>query len=359
MSAYSARALAVSSLLLLPACSSGGGAPTVPTPPPPPTYTVNALVFYDENGNGTLDGDEFIRVPGVKIVSGSASGVTIAGGITQVTGNLAGTQNFIADVETLPPGFVPGAPVPVVVPPTSDVPVPVPITLPIGDNSPNRYMGYGDSITIGRDGSSDGLGYRAKLEDRLNFFWGGEHEVVSRGVDGSKSNSGVGRIDFSLNRERPAYALIHYGTNDWNDRDCRVVGPPCFTIPSLTAIIQTAKGRQTIPVLATIIPVNVNFDARVPQSRQDWVHGMDEEIRALAEREGAILADMEPAFLADPDLRSLFYDHVHPNDKGYGLMADVWFRAITNPRNTPAPSAANMFARLGLFSPPGGTARGR
>ena len=39
----------------------------------------------------------------------------------------------------------------------------IPLTLSIGSNRPNLYLGYGDSITKG-DGSSDGKGYVAKLQ---------------------------------------------------------------------------------------------------------------------------------------------------------------------------------------------------
>jgi lysophospholipase L1-like esterase len=52
-------------------------------------------------------------------------------------------------------------------------------------------------------------------------------------------------------------------------------------------------------------------------------------IRELAEDEGALLVDLEAAFLREPDLASLYSDHVHPNDRGYQVMADEFFRAIS------------------------------
>jgi len=54
--------------------------------------------------------------------------------------------------------------------------------------------------------------------------------------------------------------------------------------------------------------------------------------RALAAAEGALLVDLEAAFRREPDLASLFHDHVHPNDRGHRLMADEFFRTITQPR---------------------------
>lgn len=292
-----------------------------------PTFTVNAVVFYDENGDGVMGGDEVVRLAGVRVIAGTGSGVS-----APTTGRVAvanvpeGPRVFSVDPTTLPPSFKPGAPVTVAVPATAEIAVP--LILPIGDNRPNIYMGFGDSITVGRDGSSDGQGYLLRLENRLRAFWGAG-EVIDRGVDGSKTTSGISRIDSSLRRDRPAYALIHYGTNDWNDRLCRAADPPCYTAENLRSIVAACKRDETIPVLATIIPVNVGFDARVPITRQEWVADIDRQIRAIATAEGAILADMEKAFLADPDLASLFADHVHPSDKGYELMADVWLKAIT------------------------------
>ena len=100
----------------------------------------------------------------------------------------------------------------------------IPVTLPIGTNRPNVYMGFGDSITIG-EGSPDNRGYRPGLEDRLAGALrprqrGGE------GVDATRSNRGAERIDDSLSRARPAYTLILYGTNDFNVR--RLQGRPAL-----------------------------------------------------------------------------------------------------------------------------------
>ena len=76
------------------------------------------------------------------------------------------------------------------------------------------------------------------------------------------------------------------------------------------------------------------------------MHQIDVLIRDLAASEGALLVDLEAAFLREPDLSSLFADHVHPNDRGYKIMADEFFRAITRPRGT----ESSLFG----FEPPWG-----
>ena len=99
----------------------------------------------------------------------------------------------------------------------------VPATLPTGTNTANRYMAFGDSISAG-EGSSDDLGYRSWLEAELRAYWG-KAELRNEGQSGTRSNAGEGRLDGVLARVRPAYTLILYGTNDWNELECKVELP--------------------------------------------------------------------------------------------------------------------------------------
>jgi lysophospholipase L1-like esterase len=122
--------------------------------------------------------------------------------------------------------------------------------------------------------------------------------------------------------------LILYGTNDWNDRQCRG-NFPCYTIDSLRTMVRETEAAHALPFLATIIPANTGFDQRAPPERNDWVAQMNDLIRPMAEQEGAVLVDMYAAFMAQPDFKQLMFDHVHPNDMGYAIMASEWFKAIT------------------------------
>jgi lysophospholipase L1-like esterase len=79
-------------------------------------------------------------------------------------------------------------------------------------------------------------------------------------------------------------------------------------------------------VLATIIPANPDMN---PAARNEWVKAMNVLVRGLAADEGVPLADLEAAFLRQPNLASLFSDHVHPNDIGYQIIALEFFRAVT------------------------------
>ena len=325
------HSLTLTTLALLTA-SCGGRSPTQPSPPPTPppeVFDVVAVVFYDENGNGALDGAEGVRLGNVSVQIGAGTGRSEPmSGRVLVHGVPAGS--FPVQASTLPPFFAQGSRPLATAPQPAGSDVLIPVTLPIGANKPNTYMAFGDSITVG-DGSRDGTGYRQLLENQLRATLGGAR-VVNQGVEATHTDAGAARIGLSLARNRPAYTLILYGTNDWNETECKA-SFACSTVDNLRIMLRSVKGASSLPVLATIIPGNPAYP-QVPQQRNDWVHATDVEIRALARDEGALLVDLEAAFLAQGDLTQLFADHIHPNDRGYQIMAEEFFKAITEPQTS-------------------------
>lgn len=345
----SRRPLTLSSLLLIALAGCDGGSPTGIQPtPPPPMFTVEGLVFYDENGNGLQEATEVAVVPGAEVlIAGRAARAAAGTGRVTVHNVPQGTATASLVPESLPPYYIPGAPVEVAVPLPEGEIVRLGARLPIGQNRVGIYMGFGDSITVG-DGSSDDQGYRSLLQDRLVAHFG-QGTVTNQGIEGTRSSNGSARISLAMRRNDPAYTLILYGTNDWNASECRdSPDPPCETVGHLRNIVRTVKGAQGLPILGTIIPVNSGFDGRAPESRNVWVEEINDRLRLMAAEEGAVVADLHRAFLtAVPDYHVLFVDHVHPNDQGYAIMADEWFAAIT----TRQPAGSALRAPVFGFEP--------
>jgi lysophospholipase L1-like esterase len=320
---------------LLGVACGGGSSPTGSSPGPPvPTFSVTATVFYDENGNGQLDPVEAARVPGVEVVIGAGTGRSAAGtGQAVVTGIREGATTVAVRTESLPAYFQAAPPQAIQVPGTAEVRVP--LTLPIGPNFASRYLGLGDSLTSGT-GSSDGRGYQLLLQNLLGPHFG-RAEVQMRGRSGRASAEVATVIRRTLADHYPAYTLILLGTNDWHDQTCQSGGPSaCYTIDALRTIVEEVKAWQSLPVLATIIPVN---PALAPASRNAWYDETNVGIRALAREQDVLLADLSADFKAAANLPSLYFDDVHPNDAGYQLMAQGWFRAITRARSAAASSS--------------------
>ena len=341
------KATVIISLVVLAACG-GGSSPTGPGPGPTPTpgHPVSGVVFYDVNGNGTLDPGDTVRLPGVTVSIGGRTGVTAGGGRFTVTQVPSGEQQAEVQAASLPAYFRAGAATTVSVPQAGGE-IEVPATLEIGPNQPNTYLGFGDSITSGVGGGVGG-GYLGYLEADLRSHWG-EATVENAGIPGTKSNQGESRLWQTLQRARPAFTLILYGTNDWNESECRSAFP-CYTVNSLRSMIRQARDYGSNPVLGTIPPANPAYEDRNAAARNIWVNDMNELVRAMAEQERVRIADIHADFLAQASLESLFVDHVHPNDAGYQLMARTWFQAITGPAATASSRAPG--AAFG-FTPPG------
>ena len=338
--------LALLPVLGLAGCGGGGGSPTtppVPTPPPPGT-SVTVIVFYDENANGTLDGNESVRVPGVVVdISGRTGTTAVQTGLATVQNVPDGTHTVNVRRESLPAYWESGAAPSVTAPTTNEIRFP--LTLPTGSNFRNLYMAFGDSITEGA-GSSDDKGYPPWLEVQLEAHLGGDARMVTDGAGGTTSRQGAVRLPGSLSRHRPAYTLILYGTNDWWDDACSGDVSSCFTADAVRSMIGTARSRDSLPVVGTIPPVNVGYDDRVPPDRNEDVQEVNQQIKAMAAAERVPVADIYAAFTAVSPLSSLFDDHVHPNDRGYDIIAGEFFKAITRSRGTSSAAFGEAFLDL-------------
>jgi lysophospholipase L1-like esterase len=154
--------------------------------------------------------------------------------------------------------------------------------------------------------------------------------VESTGIPGTRSDDGAERAPGVLADYRPAYLLILYGTNDWNEPQCRDWFP-CFTIDSLRAIVHHARGAGAKPILGTLPPVNPNYADRNASGRNAWVKRVNDAIRVLAQQEQVAIAEIHAEFEKQPSLPPLFNDFVHPNNEGYRLIAKAFFEAITKP----------------------------
>lgn len=198
-----------------------------------------------------------------------------------------------------PSGFSSGMAVP---PPPPD------ISHDFGDNSPDVYVCFGDSITKGVFLSNSAEAYPARLQALLG------KTVINEGINGSRSYQGANRVAQVLNRHKPGYLLTLYGVNDIGERSNEAI------LKSLRHIIQSARNNKTIPVIATLTPV---FGGRA--WKEPSVRDLNERIRAMAGEENIPLADLEKAFDWD---HSMFPDGLHPNARGHELIAQTFYEVL-------------------------------
>jgi lysophospholipase L1-like esterase len=299
--------------------------------PTPPGTSVTLVVFYDENADGVAAGREVVRVPDVELsVGGRTAKSDKLTGRAVVSGVQAGSYQVNIRNDTLPPFYAPGAPISVTMPVGDGSQFFVPLLLPIGRNNPNQYLAFGDSITRG-DGSTDGHGYPPRLQARLTAHFG-YASVRNRGADATNSFEAVERINNNNNLINDAYALILYGTNDWNIPECQDSPAACHTIDNLRLVVQRVKSVGTLPFIATIIPSN----PAVNPGRNQWISTMNASIKTMAREEGAFVVDLYQAFQNQGgDLSRFYSDPVHPNDAGYDVIANGFFEAIAHGKAAP------------------------
>jgi lysophospholipase L1-like esterase len=321
-------------LLVLPACGGGGNNNPMGPGPPVPTHSVVVTVFYDENGNGMLDIGENARVAETDVeVAGRSGRADKLTGRATVASVPEGSHRVSVRTSSLPPFYkaVESASVTVQSPQPAGADVFVPLTLPLGPRiRPNIYLGFGDSIT-GGEGSVHHDGYSDTLEGLLRQHYG-QAGLILDGVGATRTAAGATRLPGVLRSHNPAYVLILYGTNDWNRAECKDDRFPCDVVQNIRDMVLTAKSVGSLPVVGTIPPVNPLQS--IPE-RNEWVTAMNNLIKPMARQEGAAIADIEAAFRQRPELKDLFTDHVHPNDRGYEAIGEAFFKGIVTPPGTP------------------------
>ena len=159
---------------------------------------------------------------------------------------------------------------------------------------------------------------------------------MNRGADGTNSGEAVERLLRNIRPTQPAFTLVLYGTNDWNQVECHDT-PPCEVVKNLRRVVDEVKGADSLPFLATLPPVN---PVLAGDGRNLWIEATNTSIKQLAREEGAFVVDLYEAFrLQGGDVSRFFTDHVHPNAAGYEVMAEAFFQAIALGREAPRASS--------------------
>lgn len=207
----------------------------------------------------------------------------------------------------------------------------------------NAYIGFGDSITYGMMDYeyTPELGYIPRLESHLSTLYG-PTDVMNEGWPGELTHQGLARISSVLDQHKARYFLLMEGTNDviFNNISMDT------TAFNLEQMIRICRKKDVFPIISTIIP------------RKDWrwdnsfyrqrIFDLNDKIRDRVQKGEVAFADMFDIYYSwpayDGGWRSLLStDKVHPNEKGYTVMAQSWLDEI---RILPFPVTGFRVARL-------------
>jgi len=178
-----------------------------------------------------------------------------------------------------------------------------------------RVVFLGDSITNGW---------------RLTEYFSGR-DFVNRGISGQITGEMLGRMMADVIDLKPAAVLVLAGTNDI------ARGVAVGTIKNnLTMIAELAEAHQSRPIFASILPVsdyhkNVNPRFAMTLRRPPaTILALNNWLRQFCAQHGYVYVDYFSAMADSAGYlqADLADDGLHPNGKGYRVMAPVALNAI-------------------------------
>ena len=190
---------------------------------------------------------------------------------------------------------------------------------------------FGDSITYGEyDGVFGGWVDILKRYALQKYNEGGNELILfNLGIGGETSEGLVKRIRNEItarNAENGNVVFIGYGANDLAVKDQKQIVNPEEFKANLTEAIQQAQDFSKEIYLVSILPISekiageISATGKIRMNEDILVY--NEVLKNIASENSLIYIDFHSAFFADKEVL-LSKDGVHPNEKGYGMMAEI------------------------------------
>lgn len=166
---------------------------------------------------------------------------------------------------------------------------------------------FGDSLTYGT-GAAEHMSYPAQLSRMIG------RPVINSGVPGDTTKKALQRLQADVLDHEPDIVLITLGGNDLKNGV-----PKTEAFDNLKTIVQGIQSQGALVVLAGI---------DLPFYGKDYGSGY----RQLAKETGSVL--IPNIFKGIMGKKNLMSDPIHPNDKGYTIVAEKFYRAVSPYLNT-------------------------
>lgn len=190
---------------------------------------------------------------------------------------------------------------------------------------------FGDSITYGEYDGVFGGWVDILKRYALQKYNEGSNELIlfNLGIGGETTEGLVTRIPHEMKARNSAagnIVFISYGANDLAVKDeNQMVNQSQFKVNIETAI-QDAKLYSKDIYLISILPISENIDSKVSPTGKirtnEDVLIYNQILKNIATENSLNYIDFHSAFLQDKEIL-LSKDGVHPNEKGYGMMAEI------------------------------------
>ena len=190
---------------------------------------------------------------------------------------------------------------------------------------------FGDSITYGEYDGVFGGWVDILKRYALQKYNEGSNELIlfNLGIGGETTEGLLNRMPHEMSARNSAeenIIFIGYGANDLAKKDeNQLVNPEQFKT-NIEIAVQNAKQYSKDIYLVSILPLSENIDSKVSPTGKlrtnDNVLIYNQILKTIATENSLNYIDFHSAFLHDKEIL-LSKDGVHPNEKGYGLMAEI------------------------------------
>ena len=160
---------------------------------------------------------------------------------------------------------------------------------------------FGDSLTFGT-GAAENMDYPFQLSRMIS------KPIINAGVPGDTTAMALARLEEDVLSKSPRMVLITLGGNDLKNRISKETA-----YQNLKNIIVSIQDRGALVIVGGI---SIPF----------WGRGFGEMYRKVCkETQALLIPNIFDGIIGD---KSLMSDQIHPNDGGYTLIAEKFYRAM-------------------------------
>lgn len=217
-----------------------------------------------------------------------------------------------------------------------------------------RVITFGASTV---EGIPKPLNFQGPLKSYLENCYPQKSVVLfNYGVAGETTAQGLLRIDDALNNQAEFF-LILMGANDAikiADNQARLN----MTVSNMRALVEKAQAKKLAVIIGTVQyfveNLSTSAERNLARRRNRVIDQINNAYRGIAAEKSLKIADINATIGKDA---SLYSDGVHPNLRGYEVVSNVWFDAISQEiaqsfqsigvvQNYPNP--ANSYTKIGF-----------
>ena len=193
----------------------------------------------------------------------------------------------------------------------------------------NKYIGFGNSITYGIINllPAPDRGYIPRLEELIDDNIS-DSTVLNRGVGGEYTSEGLSRINSVINSDSAETIFLMEGTNDMKDTKISV-DTAAFNLQEMA---KKCLDFEMTVFLSSIIP-RLSWSGII----KERILGLNDKIRSIASNLKLYFVDQFNAFYNySGGWTTLYSDTTHPNETGYQLMANTWYKSLKDTIQKPS-----------------------